>query len=105
MESKRSKHADFDKLVLVPESFLEEMSSTQTQILNLLSGEQDRISGIGDFIPEPEAARLLGRKTTWFWKLRKQGALGFTKVGNKVFYSREDILNLLKRNKKGGTHE
>jgi hypothetical protein len=92
-------------LVLVPQTFLDEISETQNRILELLSEEKEGSNSIGDFIPEAEAAKLLGRKTTWFWKLRKAGTLGFTKVGNKVFYSKQDILDLLQRNKKSGNNE
>ena len=55
---------------------------------------------LGDYIEEKEAKHLLGRKTTWFWNLRNTGRIPYTKVGNKVFYKLNDIVNLLDTNQK-----
>ena len=90
---------------LVPQSFLDELSATQNQILDILSEDREPINGLGDYISEIEAAKLLSRKTTWFWKLRKAGAIPFTKVGNKVYYSKQDILKLLNDNRRGGRND
>jgi hypothetical protein len=89
-------------LRLVPQEFLEEISEKQELILELLSGERESNQTLGDFISEADASKMLGRKTTWFWNLRKKGILPFTKVGNKVFYAKQDILKMLEQNKKGG---
>lgn len=90
-----------ESLQLVPQSFLEKISNAQDKIVELLSSKQTTEGSVGDFISETEAAKLLGRKTTWFWNLRKQGVLPYTKVGNKVFYSKKDIQYLFEKNKKG----
>ena len=92
-------------LLLVPQNFLEEISERQEQILTILSEERESNQSLGDFISEAEAAKLLGRKTTWFWNLRKQGIMPFTKVGNKVFYAKQDILKMMEKNRKGGSDE
>jgi hypothetical protein len=91
-------------LLLVPQGFLEEIYEQQEQILALLSKEKEPNQTLDEFVSEADASKMLGRKTTWFWKLRKEGVLPFTKVGNKVFYSRQDILHMLKKNMKGGLH-
>ena len=51
---------------LVPKSWLQTINETQQKILLLLeSGTNQAITnGIGDYIPETEAKKLLGRKTT-----------------------------------------
>ncbi|MBI4947607.1 MAG: helix-turn-helix domain-containing protein [Bacteroidetes bacterium] len=54
---------------------------------------------VHDYITEAEAKKLLGRKTTWFWQMRTSGRLPFSKVGNKVFYNRNDIAKLLTDNR------
>ncbi|WPP47961.1 helix-turn-helix domain-containing protein [Catalinimonas niigatensis] len=55
--------------------------------------------GIGGYVTEKEACKLLGKKTTWFWKLRKDGELPFTKVGSTVYYDKEDLKRLLDKGK------
>ena len=54
---------------------------------------------IGGYVSEKEACKILGKKTTWFWKLRKEGTLPFTKVGNTVYYHKEDLKRLLDEGK------
>jgi hypothetical protein len=90
-------------LVLLAEDMLNEIREDQKTILLNLSGANTK-QGIGDWISDKEAQQLLGRKATTLWSLRKRGELAFTKVGNKVFYSQEDILQLLNKNKKGGEY-
>ncbi|MBT3301983.1 MAG: helix-turn-helix domain-containing protein [Bacteroidetes bacterium] len=48
-------------------------------------------SKLGDWIPEEEAKKLLGRKTTWFYNKRKSGELDGRKRGNKWWYRLSDI--------------
>ncbi len=74
------------------------IEENQQKILNLLGVENNEPDSIGDYIMEKEAKKLLGRKTTWFWKMRSSGQLPFSKIGNKVFYRKTDILNVLERN-------
>jgi hypothetical protein len=56
---------------------------------------QDSQSNIGGYITEKEAGRILGKKTTWFWNLRNEGILPYTKVGSTVYYDKEDLKKLL----------
>jgi hypothetical protein len=88
-----------EALMLVPQSFLDGISEKQSQILELLNKDNSSQNPIGDYISEAEAQKLLGRKTTWFWNMRTTGKLAYTKVGNKIFYSKEDIIKLLDTNK------
>lgn len=97
--------AQEDEYLLVPKSWLKSISESQQKILSLLEGTNPAgATGIGDYIPETEARKLLGRKTTWFWNMRTTGQLPFAKVGNKIFYLKEDIKNLLDNNKRGDPH-
>lgn len=83
-----------ESLLVVPKAFLDSLTEKQNKILALLEKLQDK-NQIGDYIPEAEAQKVLGRKTTWFWTMRSRGMLAFAKVGSKVFYSRRDIEQLL----------
>ena len=86
-----------DYYVLVPREWLQTLAEDQKKILFLLEnrGDSAAVNSIGDYVAEAEAKKMLGRKTTWFWKMRQSGRLPSSKVGNKVFYLKEDLLNLI----------
>lgn len=88
-------------LILVPQSFLDELKEQQGKIISLL--EKERPNSIpGDYILEKEAQDLLGRRTTWFWHMRNTGQLAYTKVGNRIFYAKADIQRLLDNHRQEG---
>jgi hypothetical protein len=88
-----------ESFILVPKAMLEKLLENTQRILSLLQAKDTGHDAIGDYLPEQEAKKLLGRKTTWFWSMRKLGRLAFTRIGNKIFYAKQDIINLLNRNK------
>ena len=57
-------------------------------------------SPIKKWLSEKETQDLLGKKATTLWKMRNKGLLEFTKINNKVFYSKESIDRLMEHNKK-----
>jgi hypothetical protein len=90
--------------VLTPQDSLNEILKVQKEIISVLSKGENQSAGIGDWIPEKEAQKILGKKVTSLWDLRKRGKLTFTKVGNKVFYSRNNIIKFMESNMKGGEY-
>ena len=46
---------------------------------------------LGDYIPEEEAMKLLGRGKTWFWNKRKSGELPAKKAAGRWYYRLKDI--------------
>jgi hypothetical protein len=85
--------------ILVPKSWMREVLADQKKILAILENTGNGNSNmLGDYISEVEAKKLLGKKQTWFWNMRTSGMLASSKVGNKVYYLRADILNLLNKN-------
>lgn len=52
-----------------------------------------------------EAAAFLRVSEITLWRLRKAGLLSFRRIAGKVIYTRQDIQNLLERNKKAATAE
>ncbi|MEP4532673.1 MAG: helix-turn-helix domain-containing protein [Cyclobacteriaceae bacterium] len=86
--------------ILIPKEDFDRFSETQEQILKHLQGGDTSLPGLGDFISREEAERILGRKGTTLWKLRKEGKIKSSKMGSEVFYSRESILDYLKKNLK-----
>jgi hypothetical protein len=87
-------------MILVTPAFLQEVMERQERILSILAKMTDQKETIGDYISESDAKKMLGRNTTWFWNLRKTGKLPFSKVGNKVYYSKADIFKILEENKR-----
>jgi hypothetical protein len=90
----------YEKLVLVPMKKLEEIQEGQKQILEAVSSIPESrpvLKGLigNKYIPESEAQKMLGRKTTWFFNMRKSGKLEFKKLGGRTYYSLEDIEKLL----------
>jgi predicted DNA-binding transcriptional regulator AlpA len=85
------------KFISVSVDVLESILKTQQEILQILKGESNS-EQIGDFISEKEAMKMLGRKGTWFWMMRRDGKLPFSTVGKKVFYPKAEIEKLLKGN-------
>lgn len=86
-----------DQFYLVPGSVLEKILEGQSKIMDLLNGKSASVGkdSLGDFISEADAKKLLGKKTTWFWKMRSSGFLPSSKVGGKNYYRMQDIQKLL----------
>ena len=99
MKDKKQIPLEGQIMSLVPQETLIQLIAGQERILRAISEKAEKKDSIGDYISETEAKKILGRKSTWFWTLRKKGKLAFTKVGNKIFYSRADILSFIELNK------
>lgn len=80
--------------VMIPKEEFEEM---RNGIRELLGREK---ASSGDYISEQQAKLVLGRKTTWFWQMRVKGRIGFSKIGNKIFYAKKDIEIFLNKYRK-----
>jgi len=92
-----------NQFVLLPQHAVDELLSNQKRMLELLSSMQSlRIAtSVNErkYIPESEAKDILGKGSTWFWQKRTQGELAFSKVGNRIFYRKEDIDRLFDENR------
>lgn len=84
-------------LLIVPEDFLNELKIKQDQIINLLEGKKP--VGIPQYITEKEAQVLFQRKATWFWKMRRDGILPFSRIGKSIYYSTDDLNRLFESSK------
>jgi len=84
-------------LTIIPEDFLTALKENQDKILNLLESK-GQISKT-QFITEKEAKDLFQRKSTWFWQMRKDGLLPYSKIGKSIYYSIKDLNSLLEKNK------
>src|SRR6185437_7597466 len=86
-------------LVILPEEIVTELLENQKQILSALSQKSIPPSGLEGYITDKEAQILLGKKSTSLYNLRTNCELSFSKVGNKVYYLKADIIKLLEKNK------
>ena len=73
------------------------------QILQKLEAIARRLEENGNSIPEfvdnTKFCEIMGisKRTSQTW--RDEGKVKFSQIGHKIFYSREDVLNFLERNK------
>ncbi len=84
---------------LIPGPLLRQLIEGQAEILSRLNaaGVSADSKNLGEYISETEAKKLLNKKTTWFWNMRKSELLPFSKIGNTVYYKKQDILELLNK--------
>ena len=78
--------------------------------LNRLERKIDRISSmvqgmptkhttdLGDWITEEQARELLQRGATSLWDLRKRKKITASKIGNRIYYNRQSIINYINKN-------
>ena len=85
------------KLTVVSEDFLETINEKQDMIISLL--QDSKLGSQNDFITESEAKELLHKKSTWFWQMRKDKILPFRKIGKSIYYSKNEINQLLENSK------
>ena len=89
---------------IVPKAFLQAIADCNRKILSFLEKTNPNpTNGIGDYISEQKAKKLLNKKTTWFWNMRKNGKLAFSKMGGTNFYNKTDIIKLLESTKRDET--
>ena len=86
-----------ETFLLIPEEVLKTINEKQDKILELLSNQKE--STTTDFITEREAKEIFKRKATWFWQMRKNGILPFSKIGKSIYYSVKDLKKLMEDSK------
>ena len=86
-----------ETFLLIPEEVLKTINEKQDKILELLSNQKG--STTTDFITEREAKEIFKRKATWFWQMRKNGILPFSKIGKSIYYSVKDLKKLMEDSK------
>lgn len=73
----------------------------KTDFDNIIKSDTNLLPG---WIDELTAERLLDRRSTTLWKLRKQGKIISSKIGSKVYYKLESIMQLLEENAIGSNN-
>jgi hypothetical protein len=84
-------------LLIIPEEFLNEIKAKQEKIIGLLENYNKDSEPI--YLTEKEAKELLKKKSTWFWQMRRDGLLPYSKIGKSIFYSVKDLNSILEKGK------
>jgi hypothetical protein len=81
----------------LPQEVVDELRGLARDLKTVLPKLQESTSAniLGEWLPEEEAQKLLGRKTTWFYNKRKSGELEGKKRGNKWWYRLGDIQDFI----------
>lgn len=58
----------------------------------------NKSNNFGDWISEKETRELTSLKGTTLWRLRKNNEIKFSKIANRVFYSKTSIIDFLNKN-------
>lgn len=95
MKDLKTKQNNEQGFVIVPHERLEAIEKAQEEILELLKSKNSKNSESLDYVDEKRAIEIIGKRATWFWQMRTSGQLKYTKVGAKVFYSLQDIKQLI----------
>lgn len=86
-----------EQFLIVPKALLDQILESTEKILTKLNG--DSVTGKqslpADYMTEAQAKKMLDRGTTWFWNMRKDGFLPWSKLGGKNYYRKQDIQKLL----------
>lgn len=90
---------ELPKFVIVPYDRMEELLQRLGSIEKSLQQNKSNSGGLGDYISEHEAKKILGKQTTWFWNKRKSGELIARKAGNTWYYKQNDILKFIENGK------
>lgn len=77
------------------QEMLAELTQKSDKLINMLMEMKEQtVNEINGYISEDDAVKLLGKSKIWFWRQRKEGVLGYKKLGARIYYSKEKLFNL-----------
>ncbi|MGD9994117.1 MAG: hypothetical protein AB7S69_12540 [Salinivirgaceae bacterium] len=82
-------------MVILPATDYQELVAKVESILNCVNLNESNASIFNGYISEKDAMKETGYKSTWFWQQRTSGKLPFKKLGAKVMYKIDDLINLM----------
>ena len=92
---KNSKNEAKMTVFMIPEDFLESLKQSQEKILEALNLQSEKSNN--GYVTEKEAMKLLNKKSTWLWQMRRAGKILSKKIGQTTYYSLESINSLFKK--------
>ena len=92
----------FDKqnaFYMIPEEALDELIQAIQDIrrIQAMLEKSSNSDALGDFIPEEDAMKLLGRGKTWFWMKRKSSELPGKKAAGRWYYNKNDLKKYIEK--------
>jgi hypothetical protein len=72
---------------------LNELRTILDEIKGILLEVKNKPVPLNDWVPEQDAQKLLGRKETSLWALRKKKKFISSKIGSKVFTVKNQLKN------------
>jgi len=82
-----------EKLITLSESHFKELNDKLDFIMqHIAKGE-----GINGWLDEESVKRLLKKKTTALWEMRRDGKVTFSKINGKIYYLEKSILAILEK--------
>ena len=82
-------------LLLIDEATISEIKESLAEIKSSIQVKPEN-----DYMTEKQAREIFQRQATWFWQMRKEGKLPFSKIGKTIYYSKSDIKFLFEQGKK-----
>jgi hypothetical protein len=76
-------------LFLIDEATIVEIKESLAEIKASIQVKEDN-----EYITEKQAREIFQRQATWFWQMRKDGKLPFSKIGKTIYYAKADIKKL-----------
>jgi hypothetical protein len=83
-----------NSFVMIDEDSITQIKQTLEEIKTKMNTKPEN-----DYVTEKEARAIFQRQSTWFWQMRKEGKLPFSKVGKTIYYSKIDIKTLFDQGK------
>ena len=83
-----------NSFVMIDEATIIEIKETLAKIRATINFTPET-----NYITEKQAREIFQRQTTWFWQMRKEGKLPFSKIGKTIYYSKADIKDLFEKGK------
>ena len=81
--------------LLLSDPLLEYLRRLEQKLDKVLVESGQSTPTLGEFVPEEQAEKIIGKKTTWLYNKRKQGYLNTYKVGRKNFYKLSELQKLI----------
>lgn len=80
--------------VMIEETEIKEIKEALAEIRATIKAKPDN-----DYITEKQAREIFQRQAIWFWQMRKDGNLPYSKIGKTIYYAKSDIKKLFDQTK------
>lgn len=105
-----SKFKEEELYCMIPQTVINTLLNNQLKILALLESNRGAPEPTKEtkgslYITQRQAMKMLNRRATWFWNMRKRGLLSFALSHKRIYYKRSDIMELVEKIRLGNIDE